>query len=403
MIFIHLTPALAQKSGTKKETVTIIRESIDEKGNRQSQKIVREVGPGEDGSKIVDNELKRIDKENTKTIKSKAGKEVVVTKEVKPGDPENEVTTILIDKDGMVTINGAEVTENQNIELGDKKIKIITKDDKGSIDLGEINFEDLFREFGEKGKHFMHKIPGFEGYGDSKGFLGVRTEPKGAEGVRITEVTKNSPAEKYGLIVGDIITAVEDQKVETFDDLAMIIGGMKPGDEVMISYIRNNERKQSKIKLDEAPGSDKKQYNFNFDNNGNNFDLAIPPTPPNPPRPMMPDGFSDNYRFDFGGDSRGVKMGVVVEDYESRKIEGAKILEIVPNSMAEHSGLQPGDIIVKMNKEEIENAKDLKGYIKELKQGDEVKIKVKRDGKNKTLKMKVENTQNDRSRRSYKF
>lgn len=74
-------------------------------------------------------------------------------------------------------------------------------------------------------------------------FLGVSgTSPsQGRAGVLVTGVVSDSPAEDAGIMVGDLITRIDDNQVETMVDLAAEIRARQPGDQVMIRLLRGGE------------------------------------------------------------------------------------------------------------------------------------------------------------------
>lgn len=64
-------------------------------------------------------------------------------------------------------------------------------------------------------------------------------------------VVKNGPAFAAGLRAGDIISWVNNQEINKYNDLADLITQYKPGDKITISYLRDNQDKQVDIKLGE--------------------------------------------------------------------------------------------------------------------------------------------------------
>jgi S1-C subfamily serine protease len=68
-------------------------------------------------------------------------------------------------------------------------------------------------------------------------------------GVKVTEVTEGSPAEKSGLKTDDVITGIDGKKVASGEDLRGVLGGKKPGDEVTVEVLRGEETVKLKVKL----------------------------------------------------------------------------------------------------------------------------------------------------------
>ena len=79
-------------------------------------------------------------------------------------------------------------------------------------------------------------------------------------GAWITNVVKGSPADKAGLRVGDLITAVNDDKVDEKTSLSDLIGQHKPGDEVEIHYKRGRQDRTVTVTLGESPDQPGKAY-----------------------------------------------------------------------------------------------------------------------------------------------
>ena len=72
---------------------------------------------------------------------------------------------------------------------------------------------------------------------------------RGVTGAAVTAVTSDSPAEKAGIQVGDIITAVDGDSVGIENDLRDLILKHKPGDTVKITLLRQDAEKTVKVKL----------------------------------------------------------------------------------------------------------------------------------------------------------
>ena len=76
----------------------------------------------------------------------------------------------------------------------------------------------------------------------SGAFLGVSpAEEASMEGVKISTVHENSGAMEAGLQDGDIILSIDNEKMESFDDLSTAISSHKPGDAIEIIYKREGK------------------------------------------------------------------------------------------------------------------------------------------------------------------
>jgi putative serine protease PepD len=79
---------------------------------------------------------------------------------------------------------------------------------------------------------------------------GARISPPPSGGAA---VAKNGPAAKAGMQSGDIITAVDGQKVTTADDLIVAIRSHLPGQHVTITYDRGGQSKTVTLTLGSEP------------------------------------------------------------------------------------------------------------------------------------------------------
>ncbi len=71
------------------------------------------------------------------------------------------------------------------------------------------------------------------------------------DGAFIHNVYLDSPAEKGGLRPGDFVTAINDKKITSRDDLVRVVGNMKAGENVEFSLIRNGEEKTVTVEIGE--------------------------------------------------------------------------------------------------------------------------------------------------------
>ncbi|KAF2332432.1 Do family serine endopeptidase [Flavobacterium daemonense] len=99
------------------------------------------------------------------------------------------------------------------------------------------------------------------------------------QGFYINRVSKNSGAEKAGLMKGDIIVKLDDQNISTYADLSGYINTKRPNDVVKVTYIKDGKTKTvpvtlSKnefysaefkgIELENIDASDKKRFRIDY-------------------------------------------------------------------------------------------------------------------------------------------
>ena len=73
---------------------------------------------------------------------------------------------------------------------------------------------------------------------------------KSTNGVIITQVQKNSPADKAGLLVYDIILSIDKIKVNNEGTLIGVLQEYRPGDEINVNILRDDKNLTLKMKLE---------------------------------------------------------------------------------------------------------------------------------------------------------
>jgi hypothetical protein len=142
---------------------------------------------------------------------------------------------------GSLAVDGAWAGEDQDDADGEKKVvrKVIVVGDDHQV---EIEGDDL-------ALHGMGRHHGFGHFGGG-GFLGVRLTDLTSElrvhfgvpddqGVLVGQVVADSPAERAGVQVGDIITAVDGEAIASGGALAHAIHRREEGDTVDLEVWRD--------------------------------------------------------------------------------------------------------------------------------------------------------------------
>ena len=71
-------------------------------------------------------------------------------------------------------------------------------------------------------------------------------------GFRVDKVAVGSPAEKGGILAGDVITKMGDRPVRDFVDLTELLSRRRAGDEVVVEVKRESFRHEFKVKLERS-------------------------------------------------------------------------------------------------------------------------------------------------------
>ncbi|MFQ5706223.1 MAG: S1C family serine protease [bacterium] len=92
-----------------------------------------------------------------------------------------------------------------------------------------------------------------------KGWLGV-VGKNDASKPEIKKVLANSPAQKVGLSVGDIIVKYSDKRVSDIEELARLVQYTQPGKVVSLQFLRNDQLKDVDIKIGEKTYANKPEF-----------------------------------------------------------------------------------------------------------------------------------------------
>ncbi|MDH3216512.1 MAG: PDZ domain-containing protein [Candidatus Krumholzibacteria bacterium] len=241
-------------------------------------------------------------------------------------------------------------------------------------------------QHGDRRVKIEHRMQGKEG-----AFLGVKMqqlnddlrEGLGASvkhGVVVSEVIDGSPAQKAGIKEGDIIVEFAGEKVESPDELQRLVAEAEIGDEVKIKLIRDKKSKTYEVSLG---------------------DWADNPTMvwmgPDDFEVMVPDG--DDVQALLGRlqpRRLGVRVSDVNKDLGSyfgvKEGQGVLVLEVEGQTTAEDMGVKAGDVIVRIEGEEVRSVSDIHETMSELDAGDEVNVTVVRKKKDVKLKGEVKDS-----------
>lgn len=173
------------------------------------------------------------------------------------------------------------------------------------------------------------------------------------QAIVIADVVAGDPADKSGLMAGDVILEADNSPIQGFRGFAQTVGSTKPGDTVSLGILRNGKRMTVKVVVGERPET---LGNKNNDNNKNNDDNG---------------GASDI--------SNG-KITVIELDNKTKEeynvTYGVGISAIASGSNATDAGLQPGLIILDINANKITSTKVFLDVFTKIKAGESVNMRV---------------------------
>jgi membrane-associated protease RseP (regulator of RpoE activity) len=213
-------------------------------------------------------------------------------------------------------------------------------------------------------------------------FLGVGTEDISKEnmarygmrevrGAGVTQVLKDSPAEKAGLKKDDVILRFEGEAVTSARKLSRLVSESAPDQTVRITISRGGAEQEVSATLSK--------------HNGNNLlgaairDDVLKQFPKDWPQVQGGDG---NFVFNFGANRRiGVGTQTLTKqlaDFFGAKDGGVLITSVTDNSPAAKAGLKAGDVITAIDGEKVDSSGDITRALNKKQEG-EVSLTILRD------------------------
>jgi serine protease Do len=239
--------------------------------------------------------------------------------------------------------------------------------------------------------------------GSGSSYLGVQTEDvtgdrvgqlhlKEERGVEVTTVDQDAPASKAGLKEHDVILSVNDQKIESVEQLKRVIREIPAGRTVAIGISRDGQPMTLKAQLAERSKVTDMDHSFNFN---------IPPVPPinipaiHIPPINMPD-------MDFGPIvviHSFARSGLMVENLTSqlgdffgvKNGSGVLVRSVEKGSRGEQAGFRAGDVITKINGSGVTDCSDFSRLLRK-RSDNKASITVIRDRKEQNLTLTLPET-----------
>jgi len=205
---------------------------------------------------------------------------------------------------------------------------------------------------------------------------------KEESGVEVTMVDQDAPAGKSGLKEHDVILTVNDQKVESVEQLRRMIREVPPGRTVAIGISRDGQPQTLKAQLAERNKFANTDRSFNFTMPPVNIPaIHIPPI--NMPQidvpsidviysPRRSGMMIENLTPQLGG-YFGVKGG-----------NGVLVRSVEKGSPAEQAGLRAGDVVVKIDGSAVNDCSDFTRLLRSRKEN-KASVTVMRDRKEQNL------------------
>ena len=197
----------------------------------------------------------------------------------------------------------------------------------------------------------------------SRGWLGVLIQDvtrelaesfnmKKPHGALVAKVLPDSPAEKAGFMVGDVIVNFNRDKIGVSSDLPPMVGSTKVGKSVQVEVIRHGKSVSLKVKIAKLPTDDSTKLS-STGNNGNN-----------------------------GNNSLNVYVKDLTEQQRQEldiKDHGVIVSQIL-SGPAYKAGVRNGDVMLLLNNVKIKNAKHFEDMVNQLPKDKSVPLLIQRRG-----------------------
>lgn len=216
-------------------------------------------------------------------------------------------------------------------------------------------------------------------------YLGITVEPVqgGGMGLRIVDVTRDSPAWKAGVSPGDQLMAIDSKALSNIDQLASEIYRRAPGDVIKCLIDRRGRSVTQAIVLGSNSLAERAKI----------APTTLPPytplgTPTSPPETNPTPSIPDNRP------SLGVAVERLSENTKQRYgvpvYRGAIVMDVAPNSPAMRAGMVAGDCIVEADGTVIQSEADLQTWMAQVSAGQIVNLQYYRGQSLRTANIRLE-------------
>ncbi len=179
---------------------------------------------------------------------------------------------------------------------------------------------------------------------------------KTLKGTLVSDVSKDSPAEKAGLKRGDVIQEINNKEIEDIESLRNMVAQSEVGSTIKLKVVRDGKT----IFLNATVGEMSKE-----------LVKSVPEKIEESAEQNILAGFSVTDLTPEIAKQLGL----------SREEKGVVIVRVKPESAAEEAELKRGDVIQEINRKKINNSKDFSNIVSRIKEGDTVLLFVNRGGK----------------------
>ena len=174
-------------------------------------------------------------------------------------------------------------------------------------------------------------------------------------GAIVTQVEANSPAAKAGLRVGDLITKLDGREISDASSLQVAVGQTHPGTTIKLQVLRDGKGMELPVTLEKMGARDK--------------------------------GEDESASSETGKPRWGLGLADITPDVRQQlrggsDLKGAVIERVLPGSPADNAGLRPGDVILSVNRKEVQSVADVQKNLGSIPKGQDALLLVWSNGGN---------------------
>jgi len=168
------------------------------------------------------------------------------------------------------------------------------------------------------------------------------------QGALINAVEEDGPADRGGIVPGDVIVSFDGQPIVNSGDLPHVVGGVAPGSKVSVEIYREGKRKTLNVEVGSLDKNADSVANSDIDSSDRLGLITAP-----------------------------------VSDSERQQLRlrgGIMVAEVAADSAAARAGLRTGDIIVQLGYSRIDDLDEYRQVVKELPENTPIAIRFYRGG-----------------------
>jgi serine protease Do len=195
----------------------------------------------------------------------------------------------------------------------------------------------------------------------SRGWLGVYIQEvtrelaesfgmKQPEGALVAQVMKDSPAEKGGLRVGDVILTYNGQSINKSSDLPPMVGRTPIGKKAKVEVMRAGKPITLRITIGKLPEESQEQQSMVPHQKDKTADLVLGMSVSKAPAELL----------------------------ETLGLDGGVLVEKVASGPARDAGVRKGDVIIMVQQKAVKDPSDLRQIIGNLPKGKSVAVLIQR-------------------------